>query len=326
MSRILVNWNLRSVHQDYDKLSASVWIRCMQLIPYLKTMGVDSTINDPFGPAEIQLFIRYQNKQAYKLARKLKKQGKYIVFDLVVNYFDEAENIDGPAGTSRQQIDECHKMVGLADTVICGSEFIRRRASDFHDNAVYLPESIDRYHFRFRKNQNDFLKQPLRAIWSGMWLKINELALLYPLLREKNIPLIVISEQRPELPGPFTFIPWSYHTFPRAILEGDICVAPRRLDNPYNKGHSHFKIGVFMAQGVPSLGAPLMSYQEVIGRADAGMICDSQQDWQQALDRILDDRRLLQTWSEKSYQAMEPYTTEKVAGRYAELFKAALKS
>lgn len=324
MSRILVNWNLRSVQQDYDKLSASVWIRCMQLIPYLKYLGFDSTFNDPLGPARIQIFIRYQNKQAQKLARKLKRRGKYIVFDLVVNYFDEALNVDGPAGVSAGQISECLKMLESADLVSCSSEFIRQRASAHHDNAVYLADSIDKHHFRFRKKTDDFLKQPLRAIWSGVSIKTGELALLYPLLRERNIPLIIISEQRPDFPGPFTFVPWSYHTFPQAIIEGDFCVAPRRLDNPYNNGHSHFKIGVFMAQGVPALGSPLMSYEEVIGRADAGMICDSQQDWQQALDRILDDRQLLQTWSKKSYQAMKSYSTEIIAARYAELFKAAL--
>jgi hypothetical protein len=326
MSRILVNWNLRSVHHDYDKLSASVWIRCMQLIPYLKNLGVDSTINDPFGPAEIQIFIRNQNKQAQKLARKLKKQGKYIVFDIVVNYFDEAENIDGPAGTSAEQVSECRRMVESANLITCASEFIRQRALAHHDNVAYLADSISRHHFRFRKKSADFLKKPLKAIWSGVSVKTGELAKLYPLLSDRGISLIVISDQRPDLPGPFTFVPWSYHTFPQAILEGDICVAPRKLDNPYNRGHSIFKIGVFMTQGVPALGSPLMSYEEVIGKADAGMICDSEQDWQQALDSIMDDRGMLQTWSEKSYQAMEPYTTAKIAERYTELFKKALKS
>ena len=131
---------------------------------------------------------------------------------------------------------------------------------------------------------------------------------------------MVISTTPPDLPGPFTFIPWNYHNFPNSILEGELCVAPRNLHNIYNQGHSNFKIGVFMAQGVPALGAPLDSYRELIERTGAGLICNGAEEWEEALDRLLADRELLKRWSAAAYEGMEPYTTEKVAQRYYDLF------
>jgi hypothetical protein len=304
---------------------ASVWIRCLQLLPYLREAGADCPINSPRAPSDIAVFVRWQDAKALKLAKKLKKRGRRIVLDLCVNYYDSTGIFEGGYGSKEAQVQECLRMTEVADLVICGSEFIRQRAQEHHPRAVYLPESIDGRHFSRTKDYSALSETGLSAAWSGQSAKTKELAEIYPLIAERGISLVIISDRKPSMPGPFHFIPWSYHTFPESITRGDFCVSPRATDNPYDLGHSHFKIGVFMAEGVPALASPLPSYTEVIEKTGGGRLCRTRKEWEDALDTILSDRQVLTKWSSAAREGMKDYATDVIAKRYLQLFRELLE-
>jgi hypothetical protein len=106
------------------------------------------------------------------------------------------------------------------------------------------------------------------------------------------------------------------------ILDGDICLSHRRIDNPYNQGHSHFKIGVFLGAGVPALASPVPSYREILDHHDCGRLCVSLEDWAEVLNQIEDDRPLLERWGRQAKAAMEPYSTDRVSQQYVALFES----
>ena len=303
---------------DYSFAPGSVWIRCLQLIPFLEERGIHSQVNEFQDEVDICVFVRWLSEEAYRVAVSQKEKGRRIMVDLPVNYFD-VSTFDG-FGVSWEQVQECLRMVSLADVVICGSAHIAHRASDFHDKVIYIPDSINHRHFSMRKREKDFLKRCPRAIWSGYALKAEELQTILPILHRKDIPLIIIAERKPKLDWPFKFVRWRYNHFPRQLLRGEFCVAPRRLDNPYNLGHSLFKVGVFMAQGVPVLASPVPSYLDIIGNSKPGVICESANDWEKVIDSILYDRHMLLEWSRQSIDIMQKYHTDQIVNRYLELF------
>ena len=190
----------------------------------------------------------------------------------------------------------------------------------------YIPESIDFKHFKYSKNKENFNKRSFKAIWSGQQVKAKELNEVLPLLRERNLPLIVISERKPELSYPFEYIPWSYYTFPKVILKGDLCICPRKTDNSYDLGHSHLKVGIFLAHGIPVLASPIPSYVEVIEKSKGGKICEFSTEWASALDEILMNPGILWDWSQLAKKAMEAYSTENVVQEYVKLFQQLLDS
>jgi hypothetical protein len=306
----------------YDRTEASIWIRCLQLIPYLEEYGVSCRVNEPEAEADIVVFVRWQDDIAYDVMQRQKDKGRKVVFDLCINYFDETGLYQGEYGVASKQVEETLRIVKLADVLTCGSEFIKGRASKFHSHTVYLPESIDMRHFHFKKPKSDFLKPVLTAVWSGQPCKAAELAETYQTLTKRNIPLAIISEKRPEIPGPYTFFHWSYNTFPEYILKGELCISPRRTDNPYDLGHSHFKIGVFMAQGVPAIASSLPSYIEVVNKTGGGRICDSKSAWEDTLDNVLENRQMLWEWSQSARCGMMEYSTESVTRKYLQLFES----
>ena len=87
-------------------------------------------------------------------------------------------------------------MVEAADLVTAASAFIASRARTLHDRVEYVPDSVDRTHVHRTKVHD--ATAPLVAIWCGYSVKATELEPILPLLTERSIPLVVVSDARPE--------------------------------------------------------------------------------------------------------------------------------
>ena len=142
-------------------MPASIWIRCLQLIPYLEKRNIACTINDLATDANISVFVRWQNDKAYSLIEKSVAKGQKVIFDLCVNYLETAGQIGKSYGSFPEQREQALRMIEVSDVVTCASDFIRQRASEFHSNAMYIPDSIDQDHFKFKKDHRDFYKDSL---------------------------------------------------------------------------------------------------------------------------------------------------------------------
>lgn len=316
---LTIAWHLPVRHRNYDRMPASVWIRCLQLLPYLERRGVRSLVNDTASAADAAVFVRFQDSVALARARAAKARGSRVVVDLCVNYLEATGLMPGGYGVLPHHVEECRAMLGTADAVTAASSFIAARAREHVACVEYLPDSIDRAHFAGAK-RHAATGTPV-AIWCGVAVKAPELEPVLARLDKRGIPLVVVSEARPALSVPFEFVRWRYASAPRDLLRGDFCVAPREVDTAYNRGHSFFRIGVFLAQGVPALAGPVPSYAEVLRPGDNGLVCATGDEWDAALDAVLDDRGRLARWSSAAAAAMAPYTTDAVAARYAAFFR-----
>ncbi|MGF1506664.1 MAG: glycosyltransferase [Chloroflexi bacterium] len=330
-----IGWFTNNRSRDYNRVSASIWIRCYQLLDYLEQLGIHSVLDDPEAEIDIAVFVRWQDDDALSLARRLRGRGVKIVYDLVVNYFDETDHADFTERETnpveRYHVEEALHMAAAADAITCASPFIAARASQVHPHAVAISDSIDTRHFNRRKMPWSFFRPRLRAIWSGSEAKVYEMAPILDVLRRHQLGLTLVTQtDRHGTPPPlkdargqaypYRFRPWRYETFPRTILRGEVCVVHRELDNPYNKGHSLFKIGVFMAQGIPVIASPVPSYRQVLGDPGAGMLCETLDDWDDALSLITGNRRILQQWSAEARRRIEPFTTARIVEQYTALF------
>ena len=66
-------WFLPTSSKNFNNMSASVWIRALQLIPYLENLKIKNYINDENINADFAIFVRRQDESDYRLAVKLKK-------------------------------------------------------------------------------------------------------------------------------------------------------------------------------------------------------------------------------------------------------------
>ena len=328
---ITVTWFLPVRHRNYNDMPASVWNRCLQMLPYLEKLGIRCLVNDRKTRADVAAFVRWQDASAADVAREARARGTRVVFDLCVNYFDVTGLRQDGSGTTEARRTECLTMTALADAVTTASPFIAERARAHHPRAVYFPDTMDRAHFRERKTYPLRWDKPPTAIWCGYGVKAWCLDAILPALARHEMPLIVIANERPaswrtmkRALGQVEYVRWRYETLPKHLLWGDVCVSPRDFEGDfrsYDLGHSCFKIGIFLAQGIPALASRVPSYREVLHEDKTGLFCDTPEDWDAALARVCGDPRALAAWGEAAVDVMRPHWTENVAPGYAKLFR-----
>ncbi len=273
---------------------------------------------------DVAIFLRRYRAEDVSLARRLKSLGVKIVVDVVVNYFDCRDGtIEGVGRASREQVDNFRRLVDLADQVWAVSPFLQQIASQFHPKVYFVSDSVDPAHFDHRLHTKKTIRPPFVLGWAGVASKAAALAdlapILKPLVNARRVRVLVVSEKRPVLGFPFQFRRWWYSRFPRDIAVCDLCIAPRTVKNDYERGHSIFKIGVFMTMGVPALAGPVPAYDLLLGDGSAGAICKSTEEWAYHLSRFLSDSHLQNTWSKNARRKMLPFTTPRIAQKVSKL-------
>ena len=313
-----------SLPYNYDYFLASVWIRCLQLVPELQKLGISSIFNEKTANCDIAIFLRDFSSPIQDTIRYQRANGARIAIDLCVNPFDVTGVIRNDYGATREMKVATLAAIKQSDGVLCASSFIANRAKQFSSLAVHLPDSVDTKHYCFRKSMADVDAKPLQAVWAGVQSKAHHLQEIMPELDRQNISLEIISDKPPVLSNSFHFTKWSYQSSPRSLLNGDIAISPRQITNPYDLGHSHFKIAVFMAQGIPAIASPLPSYEELIGQTKGGIVVRTLSDWRTALSEIQHDRALLRRFGDAAYAGMQQFSTEVIAGQYVNFCGALL--
>ncbi len=320
-SKECIAWVVPSSSRNPDKHLASVWIRSLQMVPYLEEMGFNCTLNRLFPNPAIAIFLRRYSNEDVKLASKLKSKGTKIVLEVIVNYFEVySSNEQGYGVCNKEQHYNFMKLVELADEIWCASPFLKYIADKYHPNVVFVSDSIDHKHFSQRKHYK-VISKPLRIGWSGVSVKAHTLNMFEPWISNDAVSLCVISEKPPKLEVPYEFIKWSYKRFPMDIVNCDLCVAPRKFDNNYDRGHSLFKIGVFMTEGIPALASPVPSYELILGDGKGGHICRTSEEWNEYIEICLNDENVLKRWSGEAVKSSEPYSTLNISKQIAKRIK-----
>ena len=303
---------------NYNKALASTWIRCLQLIPYLEESGVDSAVNTWSDHTRIAIFLRRWGVEDMALARKLKRRGVRIITDTPVNYFS-LQDIPPFQGGVRDQF---LSFADLSDAIFCPSLYTADFGRGQGYDVVCMEDSVDFRHFKYRKINPSLSRKPT-LIWSGVSVKADVLNWLAPIILRNGWPVIIISDRKPDLDFAFTFIKWKYETFPGEIIKGDVGIFPRTTDNEYDMGHSFFKIGVFLAEHVPVIYAPVPSYQQVATQNNSiGITEPDEALWEQGIF----DLAARQRESAFRRNLVEDFSTEKMATRYLAFFNRMLQS
>lgn len=326
-SKSRVSWIIPSSSRNPDRQLASVWIRSLQMIPYLENSGFACSLNKTFPRPEVAIFLRRYSSEDVRCASKLKNKGTKIILDVVANYFEVyPQHPAGYGGCSKEQHYNFMKLVEIVDEVWCVSPFLKSIAERVHSNVVFISDSIDKKHFFLKKQFPSERQWTLRLGWSGVSVKSAPLNIFKPLIDAGLVSLCVISDERPALAFPYEFRKWRYASFPRDIIDCDLCVAPRDVNDNYERGHSIFKIGAFMIEGVPALAGPVPSYELLLGDGEGGHICKTVDEWFENIEKCLNERSILKEWSLKAIEHANNFSTNVVAGQVANRLELLLRS
>lgn len=308
-----------------SKANGSVWIRAYQTAPYLEAKGYEVLCNEPSPPPDVAIF-QYRHENAdIELAKGLQDQGTRIVVDVPSHYFEPRDSAhgytdaEGVGAVSEDEVARLRRLIDVADQVWTVSPFLQDVVAEFHDDVRFLAESVDPTHFKSTSLQS--YTDDIVLGWSGYSVKAKHLSMIEDLIIDNDVTMRIISDEPPDIAVPFQFAEWDYETFPEQISRCDLCVAPRTIEDEYNKSHSLFKIGVFMSLGVPTLASPVPSYELLLGDGRGGALCRSHDQWETHMTRFFSDPVLRNRWTLEAREAMQPYMTPRVAERMDSLIQ-----
>ncbi len=295
----------------------------------------------PWRRYDAVVFLKSMGPHCVRLARKLKAAGTKVVFEANVDYYTplQGEGHLAEMAPSAEQRADAIAITEMADVVIGTSRHLTAICAQYNANAFWVPDNVCSQVIPATQPGTSVSRTlPLPLWWSGVAAKAFEFLLIEDVLKPlgDRVHLHLVTDdfakgrsrwrqdQRERMDALLKSVPHSIHTFGSIqnllglYAQGPgLILSPRFLDNPYNLGHTEWKITLGMACGLPALASPLPSYLEVEQRAESGAIriCHTPSDWKTALAEAMDGTWNLSEGGKAAREVVQKHYTTAVVAR-----------
>lgn len=231
------------------------------------------------------------------------KAGKTVIYevddDLYTDYI--VERLVGWHDKTPEKAEATRRQVTWAmqqcDGVIVSSEHLRHVVEGLTDKPiVVVPNFIDLRWFREMKRLNERWIEPLTIGWAGGVRPdedVEKMAIAWGRIAERfpDVTFVLMGHQAkiifdnvPE--ERIKAIPWmTVHEYPAGMANIDIGCCP--LDDMFfNRSKTYIKAMEYAALGAAVVASPLL-YRQIIDQGVNGFICDTVDEWEQALATLI---------------------------------------
>ncbi|MGZ3614535.1 MAG: glycosyltransferase family 4 protein [Thermodesulfobacteriota bacterium] len=302
--------------------------RVLQYIPYLKSKGVDSTVdlyprtlkeNFQFFSTLSQYDVVFLQRKRFNQPRLglLRKRAKRIVYDFDDSVMYRNSKAKDPISSSRRR--RFVQMIKKSDFVIAGNEFLKGEALLFNPNVEVIPTAIDgeKYHLKTYPVQ----QEKVILGWIGDHGSIHYLEKMRPIFER-------IGEKYPHVELEIvcdTFFDcermkvikkaWSSEEEVADLQGFDIGLMPL-VDDPWSWGKCGLKIIQYQGVGVPVVCTPVGINKDLIEDGTNGYWAMTPEEWEKKLSLLIENFRLReQMGREGRRRVLENYTYQVCAPR-----------
>jgi glycosyltransferase involved in cell wall biosynthesis len=214
----------------------------------------------------------------------------------------------------------------LAARVAAGSEYLAGWARGHSARVDVVPTSIDPDAYEARERPPNG-----RVVigWTGSATSMTHLERAAPLLRrlraEREVEVRVLSTRPPELPGvEVVFRPWTPANEVDEIRAFDVGIKPMP-DDEWARGKCPMKELQYLALGIPAVCSAVGGTREAVRHGDNGYLVSTEDEWMEALLRLVDDPALRRRLGEAGRRTVrERYASTRSAAAFAACVRAAV--
>lgn len=324
------------------KKNAASRVFCYQLIPFLRSAGIQVSV---FPPSPVWVFellcesvripvVRTAMKGVYwygfvpaiRLFQIARSAGSDVVFiQRGMWRYDSppvlerlTELVTRRTGGSRfvYHYDDAlylhadprhfHRRFQIADVVMTGNEHLAAYARAWNRKVVLWEGAVDVEYFRPAAP-----KQTGSAVIIG-WTGSNpenarELPGIVANLRRRfDVRLRMVGPAGAQLPGAVgvEYIPWTSAEEVRNLQGFDIGVMPLQ-DTEYDRAKEGYKLKQYMAVGIPVVASPVGKNVDLVSDGVTGFLVQSRAAWEEALAQLIEDRELRRRMGESGRRFVE---------------------
>ena len=249
--------------------------------------------------------------------------GKKIIYD-----FNDAIWLHNASETNRlfsylKWYSNVQYLCRIAYKVSCGNNFLRSFSSQYNNNSVYNPTTIDteNYHSRIKKS----FHEPIVIGWTGSHSTLKYIDAIIPVLkqleRKYDFTFMVISDVNPNIPlTSFVFKEWNRDTEIDDLLKIDIGIMPL-VDDKWSNGKCGFKALQYMSLGIPALVSAVGVNTKIVDDGVSGFVCNTESDWEQYLEKfILEPQLLVELGKNTRKKIINDYSVSSNSSNFIHLF------
>lgn len=229
--------------------------------------------------------------------------------------------------------DMCRASFGKADLVTCTVEPLAKEFRKINPHVEILPNLMD--FSAYPKVEMAPNKKP-RIGWQGGVSHFEDLKFIKPVLEKvasrSDLDFIYYGDRRLgnmflEIPGyqHQEWVPINVYPYKLACQNFDIGLAPL-VDNLFNRCKSAIKYFEYSMVGVPTIASNIPPYSDVISNEVDGILVDSENEWIEAIQRLLDNPALRKRIASNAYENVyQNYNADKSAHLWIKAYESALK-
>lgn len=215
-------------------------------------------------------------------------------------------------------------VIRKASVVICGCQYLADYASQWNNNVVIIPTSIDANKYIINKEEGNI---PIVG-WIGSSSTSQNIRIVIDAIqhvqKKCKFELVLVGfDRRYEylLNGClYKILDWTSDEEVRILNSFSIGIMPL-VDTPFSRGKCAFKLVQYMSLGIPTISTPLQSNLD-IDKGCGNLFASTTKEWEEALLKLLKDDDLRKAIGNKNRDvAIENYTFQNNAPKYIEILK-----
>jgi len=106
---------------------------------------------------------------------------------------------------------------------------------------------------------------------------------------------------------------------PAIMDDSDFMMVPL-IDNTYNRSKSSIKFLEASSFKIPGCWQDIRQYREVVEHGKNGYLCKTEEDWYQAITRMIKETALRRSMGEEAFKTIQRWTIQSNIDKYAEMF------
>lgn len=207
--------------------------------------------------------------------------------------------------------------------VSAGNEYLSDYARQYSSSVFLIPTcvDIDRRHNAVKVHGTH---KPVVG-WTGTHSTLCFLKPFLPMLKELqqevDFTFLMICNKKPDLDfRDWRYIEWNEQEEVTDLLKMDIGIMPL-TDTPWTRGKCGFKIIQYFSLGIPAVASPVGVNASIIEHGVNGFICDSNNEWKNALRILIENHQLrVEMGSKGREKVLTHYSTRIMAPEFLKLF------